>query len=275
MIDAHQHFWRIGAHGCQWPTPDLAIYRDYLPQDLAPLVHENGISGTVLVQSQESDADTDFLLALAAQSPLVKGVVGWVDMASPLAEARIEALAKNPKLRGLRPMLQGLAEDSWILNPQLEPALSAMKASGLSLDALVYTRHLPYLRIFARRHPSLPIVIDHGAKPAIGGDEFATWAGAMEAMAELPNVYCKLSGLVTEAINAEAVARLKPYVDHLYQCFGSARLMWGSDWPVVQLAPACNSYSEWLDYAQRLVPFASKAELDDVFINTATNFYRL
>jgi L-fuconolactonase len=289
MIDAHQHFWQIGKHDCTWPTADLAgIYRDFLPDDLAPVAATAGVTGTVLVQSQESDADTDFLLSLADESTLIKAVVGWVDMASPQAAARIVALAAHPKMRGLRPMLQGLQDDSWILNPQLEPAIEAMIEARLSLDALVFTRHLPYLRLFAKRHPSLPIVIDHGAKPAIatnGKDEpcgfydksrFNDWADSISAVAEFPQVYCKLSGLLTEASAGQDAAELQPYVDHLYAVFGPDRLMWGSDWPVLALAPnrVHSDYGHWLELAKHLLSHVGKAGLDSVFSETARRFYR-
>lgn len=277
MIDAHQHFWRIGEHDCTWPTADLAdIYRDFLPADLVPLAQAAGVSGSVLVQSQPSDLDTDFLLGVADESSLVKAVVGWVDLLSPSAVARIQRLARHPKMRGLRPMLQNLPDDTWILNPDLEPAIAEMQASSLSFDALVRVRQLPYLRVFAKRHPNLPMVIDHGAKPDIAASEFASWSAGMEAMAELPHVYCKLSGLLTEANANQGLDELRPYVVHLYHLFGAKRLMWGSDWPVLRLAPNSRyaGFSEWLDMAQQLLPVASNTELEAIFGLTAKNFYR-
>jgi L-fuconolactonase len=277
VIDAHQHFWRIGEHDCAWPTADLVdIYRDFLPVDLQPLAQAAGVSGSVLVQSQESDLDTEFLLRLADESNLVKAVVGWVDLASPLAVARIQRLARHPKMRGLRPMLQSLPQDNWILNPDLEPAIAEMQACNLSFDALVRVRQLTYLRIFAKRHANLPMVIDHAAKPNIAGGEFAAWAGGLAAMAELPHVHCKLSGLLTEANAEQGLDELRPYVVHLYHLFGAERLMWGSDWPVLKLAPNSRyaGYGDWLDLAKQLLPIASAGELDAIFGLTARNFYR-
>lgn len=278
MIDAHQHFWRIGQHDCTWPTQDLAqIYRDFLPDDLQLLTQAAGVSGSVLVQSQASDADTDFLLRLADESALVKAVVGWVDLASPHAAARIQHLAQHPKLRGLRPMLQNLASDTWLLKPELDAAIAAMQRSQLSLDALVRVRHLPYLRIFAKRHPHLPIVIDHGAKPDIAASEFKLWAGGLAAMAELPQVYCKLSGLLTEAKAEQGIEHLRHYVEQLYHLFGAERLMWGSDWPVLLLAPNNRyaRYGDWLDLAEQLLPIASNTEREAIFGLNAKRFYRL
>ncbi|RYY03358.1 MAG: amidohydrolase [Gammaproteobacteria bacterium] len=277
MIDAHQHFWRIGEHDCSWPTPDLmAIYRDFLPDDLLPLVEQTGVTGTVLVQSQPSDADTDFLLQLAHKSDLIKAVVGWVDLSSPSAPERILQLAQHPKFRGVRPMLQGLADDAWILRPELEPAITAIKASNLSFDALVHVRHLPHLQVFAERHPDLAIVIDHAAKPAVANDEFSAWATAITALADLPRVYCKLSGLLTEASSEQGVAVLQPYVMQLYRLFGSKRLMWGSDWPVLSSAPNSqyNAYASWLKLAKELLSPVSITETDEIFGLTARQFYR-
>lgn len=277
MIDAHQHFWRIGEHDCAWPTADLVdIYRDFLPVDLQPLAQAAGVSGSVLVQSQESDLDTEFLLRLADESNLVKAVVGWVDLASPLAVARIQRLARHPKMRGLRPMLQSLPQDNWILNSDLEPAIAEMQACNLSFDALVRVRQLPYLRIFAKRHANLPMVIDHAAKPNIAGNEFAVWVGGLAAMAELPHVHCKLSGLLTEANAEQGLDELRAYVVQLYHLFGAERLMWGSDWPVLKLAPNSRyaGYGDWFDLAKQLLPIASASELDAIFGLTAKNFYR-
>lgn len=280
MIDAHQHIWQLGEHGCRWPTPDLgAIYRDFGVDDLLPLAKFAGVTGSVLVQSQESDADTDYLLAVAEQSDFVKAVVGWVDLAAPSAPARIAQLAQQPKLRGLRPMLQCLPEDDWILRPELEPAIAAMKLHKLSFDALVYTRHLPHLEQFARRHPDLPIVINHAAKPAvIATDRPADdWRNAMSDIAKLPNVYCKISGLPTEAGKDQGQAELAPYIQHLLSVFGAERLMWGSDWPVMGLAPNKQLciYKNWLNLVQQALAGCKVNEIESVFIGTSLRFYRI
>lgn len=247
-----------------------------MPEDLAPLAQAAGVTGSVLVQSQASDADTDFLLRLADESHLIKAVVGWVDLSAPSAVERIRHLAQHPKLRGLRPMLQGLPDDTWLLRADLEPAIVEMQACNLSFDALVNVRHLSYLRVFAKRHPKLPIVIDHAAKPGIAAGEIESWSAALAAVAELPQVYCKLSGLLTEASAGQGVAELRPYVVQLYHLFGAERLMWGSDWPVLNMA-ANNRYSgygDWCALAKQLLPMASTSELDAIFGSTAKIFYR-
>ncbi|HTF95327.1 MAG TPA: amidohydrolase family protein [Cellvibrio sp.] len=280
MIDAHQHLWQLGNNDCEWPTADLtSIYRDFEVKDLLPLTRECGVTGTVLVQSQTSDADTDYLLRVADQSDLIKAVVGWVDLASPEAPERIARLAVHPKFRGIRPMLQSLPDDAWILRAELEPAIAAMKAHHLSLDALVYTRHLEHLYQFARRHPALPIVIDHAAKPAIIVNDLPAdeWCEAMRKIARLPQVHCKLSGLVTEAGKGQGVEVFKAYIKFLVTLFGPERLMWGSDWPVIRLAPnpQLSIYKNWLDLVNHALVEQKITNFESVFIGTSLRFYRI
>jgi L-fuconolactonase len=272
MIDAHQHFWRIGQNDCAWPGADLApIHRDFEVADLEALARPLGIDGSVLVQSQPGDADTDYLLALAAEAHFVKGVVGWAHLKHPDAPARIAALAARPKLRGLRPMLQGLPEDDWILDPAVAPAIDAMIAHDLRFDALVFTRHLPHLCVFAARYPALQIVIDHAAKPPIASGEISAWAREIGAIAGLDNVWCKLSGLLTEMAPGQNPRAIAPYVDHIATCFGTERLMWGSDWPVLNLA---GDYGGWLRLAGEVRAWKDEAR-DAVFGANAEKFYRL
>lgn len=280
MIDAHQHLWQIGQYSCSWPTPDLsAIYRDFALTDLIPMAHANGITGSVLVQTQQNDVDTDYLLELATESDFIKAVVGWVDLADAAAPARIAHLAKHPKLRGLRPMLQCLPDDDWILRAELEPAIAAMKQHRLSLDALVYTRHLPHLALFAKRHPELAIVIDHAAKPAISSANRPAddWCEAMASIAALPNIYCKISGLATEAGENQGSAELVPYIQHLLNTFGVERLMWGSDWPVLGLAPnkQLSIYENWLNLVHHALSGYKVSDIEHVFIGTSLRFYRI
>ncbi|HSC68484.1 MAG TPA: amidohydrolase family protein [Cellvibrio sp.] len=280
MIDAHQHFWQIGRNDCTWPTPDLTpIYRDFGLDNLLPLANFAGVTGSVLVQTQESDADTDYLLALAEQSDFIKAVVGWVDLASTTAPARIAWLAKSSKFRGLRPMLQSNPDDGWILRAELEPAIVAMKQHQLSFDALVYTRHLPYLELFAKRHPTLPIVINHAAKPAIIASDNPDdgWRSALASIARLPNVHCKISGLATEAGKDQGVQELTPYIRLLVEMFGAERLMWGSDWPVIGLAPnkQLSTYKNWLNLVDHALSACNLTETKNIFIGTSLRFYRI
>jgi len=273
LVDAHQHFWQLADRNGAWPPPELAaIYRDFLPGDLAPLLEANGVARTVLVQSMPNEDDTRFMLGLAERNPFIGGVVGWVDMKAPDAPARIAALAQDPMLKGLRPMLQDLDDDRWIDDAALDPAVDAMLRHGLSFDALVLPRHLPALLAFATRHPDLPIVIDHGAKPLIAQGVMAPWREDIARLAALPQVCCKLSGLVTEAGPDWDVERLRPYVDHLVASFGPQRLIWGSDWPVLDLA---GDYAGWIAASRALLAGLSDADRAAVFGGNARRFYRL
>lgn len=271
-IDAHQHYWQIGYHGHEWPTPDLpAIHRDFLPADLAPELAPLGIRRTVAVQSQPADADTDWLLDLAAQERSIAAVVGWCDVRAPGAPARIAQLAARPKLRGLRPMLQDLPA-GWILDPAAAPALAAMAAHGLVFDALIRPAHLADIAALADAYPSLTIVVDHGAKPPIAARGFEPWAAQLRDLAARPNTVCKLSGLATEAGASWAPDDLAPYVRHLIDCFGPERLLWGSDWPVLRLA---GSYAQWLGTAAALLAPLSEADRAAVFGGNAARIYRI
>ncbi|KQY15617.1 amidohydrolase [Massilia sp. Root133] len=273
LVDAHQHFWRLADRNGAWPPPDLAaIYRDFFPPDLAPTLARHGVARTVLVQSMPNEDDTRFMLGLAHAHPFIGGVVGWVDLKAPDAPARIAALAADPLLKGLRPMLQDLADDDWIADPALAPAVDAMLRHGLSFDALVLPRHLPALLAFAQRHPDLPIVIDHGAKPLIAAGVLEPWRTDIARLAALPQVSCKLSGLVTEAGADWDVDRLRPYVDHLLACFGPRRLIWGSDWPVLNLAA---DYARWLAACASLLEGLAGADRLAVFGLNALRFYRI
>jgi len=273
IIDAHQHCWEVHRPECEWPTPELeAIYRDFGVPELEAQARLLGVTGSVLVQSQPSDADTDYLLALADKHEFVCAVVGWVDLKAPEAPQRIRQLARHPKLKGLRPMLQGLAQDDWIDDPALVPAIDAMIENQLSFDALVYTRHLPFLRRFAERFPRLPIIIDHAAKPPIAESAWQPWQREMAAIAALDNIYCKLSGLVTEAAPDHGLVELKPWVESLLGLFGASRLLWGSDWPVVNLE---GGYRRWLRLSEALLVSLSEQQRADVMAGTARRVYRI
>lgn len=281
MIDAHQHIWQIGQHDCRWPTPeDAPLYRDYTLDDVMPLAKSVGVCGTVLVQSQPSERDTCYLLAVAEQNDFVRAVVGWADLAADNAVQRITDLARHRKLRGLRPMLQNLADDRWILQPQLVPAIQAMQENNLSFDALIFPRHLPHIYQFAQAWPALSLVIDHAAKPPVAlesNEAFTLWRDDINRIAELPQVYCKLSGLLTETHAAQDLDVLRPYVEHIFRAFGAERLMWGSDWPVVCASPhyAGASYESWFELAQQLIPHRSSQSISRIFNENARAFYRL
>ena len=269
MIDSHQHIWSIGRHGCAWPTAaERNIYRDYSLDDFRREALRHGVTATVLVQSQEDDQDTDWLLDIAAEDDLVAGVVGWADLSAPDAVQRIARLAARPKLVGLRPMVQH-RESDWFDDRALEPSFGRIAEQGLRLDALVRLQHLAALDRLASRVPQLQIVIDHAAKPVIDStDGFEVWRNAIAPLAERRNVSCKLSGLLTECGDAPAQA-IEPYVESILDLFGPERVMWGSDWPVVEMV---STYGEWLAIARRLVP---QSAWEAVFGGTAARFYGL
>lgn len=270
-IDAHQHFWSLTTPGHEWPTAaEAPIHRDFGPADLIAACDGLPLAGSVLVQSQPTDADTDWMLALAERTPLVRAVVGWVDLADPAALDRIATLAGNPWLRGLRPMLQSIDDTDWLLRADLAPAIAAMQAAGLRLDALVQPRHLPMLARFVERWPDLPIVIDHAAKPFAAAGTLDPWREDIAALAGL-GVHCKLSGLRTEQAPGQPASDLAPYVAHLVETFGP-RLMWGSDWPVVLLSG--DDWRRWHDDALRMARDAG-ADIDRLFHDAAVDFYAL
>jgi L-fuconolactonase len=272
-VDAHQHFWRISARGDAWPPPQLtALYRDFMPSDLAPLLQQHRIDATILVQSLPTADDTRFMLALAARHDFIRGVVGWVDLEAAAAPALIADFARDPLFKGVRPMLQDIADDEWILHAALAPGIDALQEHGLSMDALVLPRHLPSLLEFAGRFPALPICIDHAAKPSIAGGAMAPWMDNIARLAALPQVVCKLSGLVTEAAPDWQVAELAPYARHVLDCFGAPRVLWGSDWPVLDLA---TDYGRWMAASEVLLAHLDENERAQVMGLNAQRFYRI
>jgi L-fuconolactonase len=274
MIDAHFHAWRLVRGDYGWLTPALgAIHRDVEVAHWRALAAPLGVRGGLLVQAAPTAAETEFLLGLAAAERDVLGVVGWTDLAAADAAQQVAALALRPGLKGLRPMLQDLADADWILQPQLTPALEAMAAHGLVFDALVRPVHLPRLRALARRHPGLRIVIDHGAKPAIAQGEWQPWAAGMERIAAETDAVCKLSGLLTEAgALAREPQQILPWLRHLLQVFGPQRLLWGSDWPVLELAGA---YEHWWHLCRELTAGLADSEREAIFGGNACRVYRL
>jgi L-fuconolactonase len=271
-IDAHQHFWALSRGDYGWLTPKLApVYRDFGAADLRPHLERAGIAATILVQAAPTEAETRYLLALAESSGgLVAGVVGWVDMAAPDAPARIDALAASPTLRGIRPMIHDIADPDWMLDRRLTPAFRRLVEHGLVFDALVRPPHLPRLRRLIERHPDLRVVVDHGAKPEIAAGRIEPWANDIAAIARESRAYCKLSGLVTEAAPTWRPADLRPYVDHLLASFGADRLIWGSDWPVVNLA---GGYDAWWDATQELLAGLGAGEREPILGANAARFY--
>jgi len=269
-VDAHQHFWRLDRGDYGWLTPALApIYRDFLPEHLAPHLTQAGIGSTVLVQAAATVEETRFMLDLARDHPFIAGVVGWVDFESDDVADTIDALAADTALVGLRPMIQDIPDTEWMLEEKLAPAFEAMIDHGLVFDALVLPRHLPALLELTARYPDLAMVLDHGAKPPIAGGDIGPWKQAITELARSTPMACKLSGLVTEAGSADATA-LEASVEHLLGAFGPARMMWGSDWPVCELV--C-PYGAWVDVSDRLLARLSADEREQIYSGTARATY--
>jgi L-fuconolactonase len=275
VVDAHQHFWDPIRDDYGWLTPsNVQLYRRFGPENLSPLLAEAGAACTVLVQAAASEEETKYLFSIAAGHKFVAGVVGWVDFEADDVDQRIAALVtlSDGRLKGLRPMIQDIADVSWLAQRKLDPAFRAMTRHGMTFDALVAPRHLGLLRDRLRMHPNLRAVLDHGGKPDIAGDDYDSWAADIERLARDTNVYCKLSGLLTQAAPRAGAAALGDFVAHIFACFGAERVMWGSDWPVLTMSA---TYSAWLETARTLVNLYAAGSEQAVFRENAVRFYNL
>lgn len=270
-IDAHHHVWTLARADYGWLTPERGpIYRDFGLVDLVPHLAAAAIEGTILVQAAPTEAETAFMLDVAKGSELVRGVVGWIDFDAPDAADRIDAVAERELLVGLRPMVQDIADDDWLLRPELAAPLEAMERHDLVFDALVLPRHLPRLVQVVDRHPDLQFVLDHCGKPQLATGDIAAWKDDIASLGARSNVVCKLSGLATEAAPGWQVEDLREAVDHALACFGPQRLLWGSDWPVVNLA---GGYAHWFAAAERLLADLSSDARAAIFGGNAARVY--
>jgi|TARA_B110001450_G_scaffold171525_1_gene159985 L-fuconolactonase len=274
-IDAHQHFWRRSRGDYSWLTAELGpIYKDFEPAHLLSHLQGHAIDGAVVVQAADTLEETAFLLSLADEHAFIKGVVGWVDMESEAALGNLELFHHHSAFKGIRPMIQDIADPNWMLKPELDAAFNKLIELDLSFDALVLPIHLEALLTLLKRYPALRVVIDHGAKPAISKDWASNqaWSEKLKRLADDTGAYCKLSGLLTEAGDQADYDTIAPYMSHLLNCFGSDRLMWGSDWPVLNLAA---DYSAWLGMTERFVASLAVAQQQNIYADTAVRFYHL
>ncbi len=279
-VDSHCHLWRQDRGDYGWLNPAnealAPLLQDFEPRDLQACLDASGVDSAILVQAAPTVAETRFLLELAATTPTIAGVVGWVDLASPASIAELGNLARDPMFKGVRPMLQDLGQADWIVTAPYEGVINQLVELGLRFDALVQAAHLPHLLTFAKNHPDLPIVIDHAAKPALADQcDLPEWREGLRAISEQTSTFCKLSGLLTEmaAIDREqAEDVLAPIVTDLLDWFGPDRLMWGSDWPVLNLA---GSYVGWDRLALRLLGDLPEIERTRILGGTAVEFYGL
>jgi L-fuconolactonase len=274
-IDSHQHFWKASRGDYHWMSPTVPVLcRDYLPDDLRPILSKCGIDKTVLVQAAQTTAETDFLLDLACSHDFIAGIVGWLDMDSPGFPAQFEQYRQHPKFIGLRPMLQDLADDAWILRPVVIESLKLVAEADFPFEFLTYTRHLPHVLKVLDLVPNLRAVVDHISKPEIKARTLEPWRRLTGEVARHENVYCKLSGMITEADHQNwTVDDLRPYVDHVVERFGWQRVMFGSDWPVCRLA---GEYEQVMAVLREiLLPGLNGRSEAGVFGANAERFYKL
>lgn len=272
-IDAHQHYWRFDPVRDAWISDAMmGLRRDFLPDDAAPALRAAGIDGVVAVQADSSPAETAFLLELAARHPQILGVVGWVDLLAPDLAEQLMAWRRFPRLRGFRHIAQSEPDD-FLARPEIAHAVARLAPHDFTFDLLVYPRQLAAAERLVARCPAVRFVLDHCGKPPVARGEVGPWRDALTPLARHPNVWCKLSGLVTEADWSHWSDRdLTPYLDGAASLFGPDRLLFGSDWPVALLAASYQrvvaSVEEW---AARLQP----VERAQLFGGTATAVYRL
>ena len=273
-IDAHQHVWSLARGDYGWLTPaEPALYRDFTLDDAAPMREQAGVTAVVLVQAAPTVAETRYLLDVAgASNGIVKGVVGWADLAAPDAIPTLRRLTRDSLLKGVRPMLMDEPDAGWILGADAARALDALPRLGLRFDALIRPDQLPMLLQILERHPDLAVVIDHAAKPDIATGMWTPWTEQMRAAAASPRVRCKLSGLVTAAGPGWTIDQLRRYVDFLAECFGPHRLMWGSDWPVVNRT---GTYQSWFAATVALTAGWTAEDRAALMGGTARRFYGL
>ncbi|MFN0128125.1 MAG: amidohydrolase family protein [Verrucomicrobiales bacterium] len=273
-IDSHHHFWKYSAAEYPWIDDSMtALRRDFLPDNLKRELDHADIHGVVSVQARQTVGETEWLLSLAEQHHFIKGVVGWVPLAHAGVRSVIEGFAPNPKLKAIRHVVQGEPDDRFILGADFNRGISLLKDFGLAYDILIFERHLPPSIEFVDRHPKQVFVLDHVAKPRIKDNAIEPWRKNMKEMARRENVYCKVSGMVTEADYKKwSEEQLRPYFDVVLEAFGPKRLMFGTDWPVCLVAA---SYVRWVELVHRFADKLSAAEREWLFGKTAMQAYKL
>ena len=274
MIDAHHHLWRYNDRDYLWMTDSMSVLRrDFLMADLQRVMSESGIDGSIAVQARQTMEETEWLLDLAGRSPSLLGVVGWVPLCDAQVAATLERLAQDRRLRGVRHVLHDEADDFFMLRDDFNHGVALLRAFDLAYDILIFERHLPQTIQFADRHPRQVFVVDHVAKPRIRERAVSPWKEGIEELARRDNIYCKISGMVTEADwGAWSVEDLRPWFDVVLSAFGPKRLMFGSDWPVVTLAA---SYRSWVETFRSLIAPLSQSEQEEICSGTAKRAYRL
>ncbi len=273
VIDAHQHFWNYDPLAHSWINEEMSVIRkDFLPVDLKPVFEQHGIEGCVAVQADQTEAETDFLVQLSKENAFIKGVVGWVDLRAENIHERLGHYKQYPVVKGFRHILQG-EEPAYMLQPDFFRGIAALKEFGYTYDILIFPKHLPTAIEFVKQFPDQLFVIDHIAKPLIKNGLRDDWKTGILAMATFPNVYCKVSGMVTEADWKNGKPEdFKPYLDTVSEAFGTNRLIYGSDWPVCLVAA---SYTDMMGIVKNYFLSFSQAEQQAVFGGNAATFYQL
>lgn len=274
QIDAHQHFWKYDPTQYEWIDDSMAsLRRDFGPEDLALVLKENDFDGSIAVQAQQSIQETRWLLDLADHSRQILAVVGWVDLRAPHVKSQLRELTGNPKLLGIRHIVQSEPDDQFLLRPDFLDGIAILEEFGLAYDILIYTKHLPVAVEFVKKFPRQRFVLDHLAKPPIRRGPMDAWAQGIRRLGDFPNVWCKLSGLVTEADWGRWTAeQIRPYLDVVFDCFGPDRLMIGSDWPVCLVAA---SYSRVIGLVKSYISELAPQSLPAVLGDNAARFYRV
>lgn len=272
-IDSHQHFWKFDPVRHAWIDSSMQnIAKDFLPKDLKPLLETNLMDGCIAVQADQSEIETQFLLRLAEENSFIKGVVGWVDLSAEDLSKRLEVFSKNPLFKGVRHVLQA-EKEGFMLKDQFLRGISELKNFNLTYDILIYPNQLEEARVLIEKNPDQPFVLDHLAKPYIKQQKIKNWASDIKELAKYKNVYCKLSGMVTEADwNHWQFENFKKYLSVAFDTFGSDRLMFGSDWPVCLLA---GSYEHVVKIIDLFIENLEQEEKNNIMGGNACNFYNL
>jgi len=273
-IDSHQHFWKYNAGEYGWIDNSMqSLRRDFMPEDLEPELKRNGFDGCVAVQARQTLQETRWLLELAGRHPFVKAVVGWVDLRSPELRLQLESLCRDSKLTGIRHSVQSEPDDRFLMRSDFLAGMAILEEYNLTYDILIYTRHLPVAAEFVAGFERQRFVLDHLAKPDIRARELAMWSQGLRKLATFQNVFCKLSGMVTEADWFNWTEEdFMPYLDVAFECFGAARLMIGSDWPVCTVA---GNYSRVVDVVKNYLQKFPSEVGEAVLGETAREVYRI
>lgn len=273
-IDSHQHFWKYDPVQYPWINEKLAVLkRDFLPEHLAAELASAGLEGCVAVQARQTVEESRWLLRLADQHAIIKGVVGWVDLRSPRVEEQLAELCAHKKFRGVRHVVQDEPDDNFMLGKEFQNGIAKLEQFNLAYDILIFPRQLPAAIELVRQFPEQKFVLDHIAKPSIRDQKVSPWEQQIRELAKHQNVWCKISGMVTEAKWHEWKEEdFKPYLDIVFEAFGEDRLMYGSDWPVCLLSA---SYQEVFALLSSYLRHSTQSVKERVLSFNAVDFYRL